>query len=293
MYIIPTNGPTVTIFAPNDCDNHCPFCVSKSQYDKFESDPETVIKSINRLDKISPKCDLVISGGEPLKNLDWLENILQTIKTLNKNGSEHKLYIDTTLPVSKQDIFRLNKWRKVITGINVARYIGNYIKESNDILISLLTIPVRITCVLYDEEEGLYAKEIIDRFKDYKNVVGFQFRDDYTNVHYEDLYNCNWNGRLNKLLEGLNVSIDSCEFDFTSTDWTCTISSSPNITFYRTMINSKIVYTNVVDPNGKALSDHIEINNIIIAPNGDIYDDWIGCGQLLNLRKYRKDVMSK
>ena len=29
MYKVPKNGATVTIYAPYDCGNNCPFCVNK------------------------------------------------------------------------------------------------------------------------------------------------------------------------------------------------------------------------------------------------------------------------
>ena len=94
MYIVPKNGATVTIFAPYDCGNNCPFCVNKKEYKENPNfNLEEVKNSIKKMDRITPNCDYVITGGEPLADLDKFEKIVLTIKELNLNGSNHKLFL--------------------------------------------------------------------------------------------------------------------------------------------------------------------------------------------------------
>jgi organic radical activating enzyme len=280
MYKVPKNGATVTIFAPYDCGNNCPFCVNKKEYKENPNfDLEEVINSITIMNKITPNCDFVITGGEPLADLDKFERIVLTIKGLNLFGSNHKLFINTTLPIKREDIDRINKFKDTITCINISRHINKYVKECDDELIKLLEVPVRINCVLYTEKEALYADKLINRFKDFKNVTGIQFRDNYIGVGYDNLYNCYENKRLDNLLKGLRVDVNDCKFHFTSFRWDCEISKKPLIKFHRTMCYSKI-------PSG----DLIEINDVIINPRGDILDDWNEYGELLNLVEYMKGV---
>ena len=61
-------GATVTIFVPYDCRNHCPFCVNKQEYAHAEGfSVEAILKSIAVMDEITPRCDFVFTGGEPLR----------------------------------------------------------------------------------------------------------------------------------------------------------------------------------------------------------------------------------
>ena len=63
-------GATVTIFVPYDCKNHCPFCINKGEYaDLTGFSAEKICQSIRRMDAITPRCDFVFTGGEPLADL--------------------------------------------------------------------------------------------------------------------------------------------------------------------------------------------------------------------------------
>lgn len=280
MYKVPENGATVTIFAPYDCGNNCPFCVNKKEYKENPNfNLSEVVNSIVRMDWITPDCDYVITGGEPLADLYKFERIVLKIKELNLQGSNHKLFVNTTLPIKREDIDRINKFKDTITCINISRHINKYVKECDDELIRLLEIPVRINCVLYTEEEALYADKLINRFKDFENVTGIQFRDNYIGVKYDNLYNCYVNKRLDNLLKRLGVDVNDCKFHFSSFRWDCEISKKPLIKFHRTMCYSKI-YNNGL----------IEVNDVIINPRGEILDDWNEYGELLNLVEYMEGV---
>ena len=280
MYKVPKNGATVTIFAPYDCGNNCPFCVNKKEYKENPNfNLAEVINSIVRMDWITPNCDYVITGGEPLADLDKFELLVLKIKELNLKGSNHKLFINTTLPIKKEDIDRINKFKDTITCINISRHINKYVKECDDEFIRLLEVPVRINCVLYTEKEALYANKLIDRFKDFENVTGIQFRDNYIGVGTNNLYNFYDNERLNNLLKVLGVKFDNTKIHFNSFRWDYKVLETPLVKFHRTMCYSKVRH-----------SDSVEINDVIINPRGDILDDWNEYGELLNLNEYMKGI---
>ena len=54
---------------------------------------EKICDSIERMDGITPYCDFVFTGGEPMANLDSLQVMLDKIPTT------HRVFINTTLPV--------------------------------------------------------------------------------------------------------------------------------------------------------------------------------------------------
>ena len=116
-------GATVTIFVPYDCKNHCPFCINKEEYgDMTGFSLEKIVQSIRRMDAITPKCDFVFTGGEPFADIKKLQIMLDEIPTT------HRVFINTTLPVSKcqteEDILAFAERNKhKITCINVSRHI--------------------------------------------------------------------------------------------------------------------------------------------------------------------------
>ena len=87
-------GATVTVFVPYDCHNNCPFCINKREYaDCSTFSLEKIIESIRTMDAITPYCDFVFTGGEPLADLESLQKMLDVIPPT------HKIYINTTFPV--------------------------------------------------------------------------------------------------------------------------------------------------------------------------------------------------
>ena len=87
-------GATVTVFVPYDCNNHCPFCINKQEYEHPEGfSLEKICESIRVMDAITPRCDFVFTGGEPMANLDSLQVMLDCVPTT------HRVYFNTTLPV--------------------------------------------------------------------------------------------------------------------------------------------------------------------------------------------------
>ena len=89
-YVTREGGATVTVFVPYDCNNHCPFCINKAEYaDTSSFDLDEVIRSIRIMSVMTPECDFVFTGGEPLANLEALGVMLCAVH--QKDTNHHTL----------------------------------------------------------------------------------------------------------------------------------------------------------------------------------------------------------
>ena len=272
-------GATVTIFVPYDCKNNCPFCINKAEYANMEGfSVEKIIKSIERMDAITPYCDFVFTGGEPFADMASLQRMLDKIPTT------HKVYINTTLPVfenqSEEDIIEFTrKNRHKITCINISRHMQHYVQESNDSMLSKLFVPFRINCVLYKDYP---ADRIVPYLERFHKVPGasIQFRFDYTATTPENLYD----QAGDKILSDLNAiapytGLDGCRmrcgfhFDYHGME----------LTYHKTLPYSTIVEKDPID----GVTYDI-LYDILIKQNGDIHSDWDG--KLLDVDAYEKVV---
>ena len=267
-------GATVTVFVPYDCGNHCPFCVNKEEYSSLEGfSIEKICESIERMDAITPRCDFVFTGGEPFANLESLQVMMDKIP------SSHKIYINTTLPVSQlqseEDIIRFTeKNRNKITCINVSRHLVKYVQESNDELLGKLAVPFRVNCVLYKN----YPKDdLIPYLERFRKIPGasIQFRFDYTATTPENLYDEEHDKILNDLKKfarytGLDGCRMRCGFHF---DY-----KGMELTYHKTL-----PYSTIVETEGHTTYDILY--DILIKQNGDIHSDWDGTP--LDVNAYR------
>ena len=275
-YICNKQGATVTVFAPYDCKNACPFCINKKDYKKNQSyDIEHVKNSMIAMDKITPNCDFVFTGGEPLADIAIFTDLVNVIKSFNMNGSNHKLFVNTTLPIKFEDIERLNTLKDTITEFNVSRHLKKYVEETPDEWIELLKIPVRINCVLFAIKDKAEIIAFLDRWANFSNITSIQFRDNYINVHEDNLFNFKDNIIMVTLIEILGNNFKYNEEEFR---WNIVWNHVP-ISFHRTQCYSKI-----------KTDENIIIGDIIIDPRGNIMDDWNEFGEPLNLDKYKKAI---
>ena len=145
-YITRKGGATVTIFVPYGCENNCPFCINKAEYsDVSNFNIYEILKSIRIMHAMTPECDFVFTGGEPLMNLEYLQMMLDEIPLT------HKIFINTSLPItSKHNIDELSQFINVnyhngkITGLNVSRHLYSFVKECSDEIFEKLDFTVRI-----------------------------------------------------------------------------------------------------------------------------------------------------
>lgn len=267
-------GATVTIFVPYDCQNNCPFCINKEEYDDMTGfSEEKIIESIHVMDEITPNCDFVFTGGEPFSNMQSLQRMIDHIP------NTHRLFINTTFPVfadrTPQDMLDFCEHNKdKITCINISRHLVKYVEESDDELIAQIPVPTRVNCVLYKNYPRERLIDYLDRFNKYG--IPIQFRFDYTDTTPENLYD-----RENDM-----IYKDLCEFcDYTGLDG-CRMRcgfhydyKDLELTYHKTLPYSTIVET------GEDGVTYDILYDILIKQNGDIHGDWDG--KILDVEKYR------
>ena len=272
-------GATVTVFVPYDCGNHCPFCINKGEYaDLTGFSADKICESIAVMDSITPACDFVFTGGEPFADLKTLQRMLDCIPTT------HKVYINTTLPVSanqsEDDIVEFTRRnRHKITCINISRHMQRYVVESNDTLLRRLEVPFRINCVLY---KNYPAEQLVPYLERFLPIPGanIQFRFDYTATTPDNLYDQEHDRILADLRNiarytGLDGCRMRCGFHF---DY-----KGMELTYHTTLPYSTIVET---DPADGVTYDILY--DILIKQNGDIHSDWTGV--MMDVDAYRKVV---
>ena len=270
-------GATVTIFVPYDCKNHCPFCINKEEYgDMTGFSLEKIVQSIRRMDAITPKCDFVFTGGEPFADIKKLQIMLDEIPTT------HRVFINTTLPVSKcqteEDILAFAERNKhKITCINVSRHMQHYVVESNDSLLARLPVPFRINCVLYKNYPADKLTEYVERWRKYN--IPIQFRYDYTETTPENLYE----EEHDKILQDLKKQftyrgLDGCRmrngFHFEY--------KGLHMTYHKTL-----PYSTIEEKGPDGVTYDI-LYDILIKQNGEIHSDWTGVK--MDVDAYRRVV---
>ncbi len=270
-------GATVTVFVPYDCQNHCPFCINKQEYaDCSGFSLEKIIESIRIMDGITPYCDFVFSGGEPMADLDALQQMLDAVPRT------HKIYVNTTFPCQERTSFDemiafTERNKKKITCMNISRHLVKYVEESPDEVLGRIACRTRINCVLYKKYPTDDLPAYVERFIPYN--IPIQFRYDYTATTPENLYEEENDSILQDLKQKFTyMGLDGCRmrngFHF--------LYKGMHMTYHKTLPYSTIVETDEYGTTYDILYD------IIIKQNGDIHSDWTGVP--MDVEAYRNVV---
>ncbi len=272
-----TGGATVTVFVPYDCGNHCPFCINKAEYaDPHGFSLEKIMDSIRTMDEITPFCDFVFTGGEPLADLDALQLLLDSVP------ATHRVFINTTLPVFQGRDERelaefLNGNGDKLTCVNVSRHLYKYVEECADHIFSGIRVPTRINCVLFGDHPPEKLLRFVRRFGKYR--VPIQFRSDYTKITLESLYTEEGDSILADLrsilrptlLEGCRIR---CNYEFVDGDHL--------VSYHKTLPYSTIVDT---DPDGQTWDI---LYDVLIKQDGTLHSDWDGT--VMDVDAYRRVI---
>lgn len=256
-------GPTVTLFVPYDCNNACPFCVNKDEYrDTSDFNLDRCYDSLDILNRIFPHNDVVLTGGEPLADLDTLRDILNHI------SDRHNIYINTTLPTndhqSEEDIANvLNEYADKISCVNVSRHIKHYVKECSDDIFGMLKFRHRINCVVFEDTDPAHLCAFLDRFEGQE----VQLRANYSKLTLDNVFDTEHDD-LFKLISGIARYEGQLEQELFRTGYVFNYNGNTKVTYHKTLPFSKV--------NGK-------VGDIIIRQTGIIYDDWNNYGEELNI----------
>ena len=253
----------LTIHVPFDCPNNCVFCINKKYYSNKNISAPKVIESIKDITNRVPLGDVVISGGEPTANVKLLETIIRSIKS-------PRIFINTTLLNNTYEEFREFLKKGLVTGISVSRHTDKYTSDlqtmhnlatDQQILALKKFTNVRVNVTLTDTTS---INGVIERWSD--NDIVVNFRKDFTKTNTETLHDhtvCDSIFISNSKYLGsvLATQCDVCDsrrliFDFNDTN---------TYYFHRGLENTSIELDNM-----------IEVNDIIIMPDGTICYDWDG-----------------
>lgn len=256
-------GPTVTMFVPYDCNNACPFCVNKDEYrDTSDFSIDRCYKSLDILNRIFPFNDIVLTGGEPLADLEILQDILNHIE------NTHNIYINTTLPTNdNQDESKiasiLNRFKDRISCVNVSRHLRHYVKECSDDIFKMLELRHRINCVVFEDTDKEHLKAFFERFRGHE----IQLRANYSKLSLDNVFDTK-NDDLFRLISSICEYQGQLEKELFRTGFMFKYKDDTTVTYHKTLPYSKI--------DGK-------VGDIIIRQTGYIYDDWNNYGERLDL----------
>ena len=269
-------GATVTVFVPYDCNNHCPFCINKREYaDMHGFSLEKICDSIRLIDSITPNCDFVFTGGEPMANLESLQTMLDCIPTT------HRLFINTTFPVmndySTEEMLAFAERNKhKISCFNISRHMKKYVEESPDEVIARIPTKKRVNCVLYKNYPADQLTAFADRFGEYK--IPIQFRYDYTETTPENLYDESNDHILSDLkhyltYKGLDGCRMRCGYHFEY--------KGNHLTYHKTL-----PYSTIIEKGDDGITYAI-LYDILIKQTGLLVSDWTDDRPPLDIEAYR------
>lgn len=258
------NNLAVTLFVPWDCGNNCPFCTTKQEYkDNANFSLNKQINTLYQIWGIDDVKDIVITGGEPLANLDGLTNLLTAITSMSMlksknvyiNTSEHflgsKTAIDGYLKIFMQ-------FKGIIKGVNVSEHISFNLAKGNSQLLEVLhqcNIPVKLNCVLTGNENYSKLFEFVYLWQ--KQVNTISFRRDYRTVKTDD----DLRGEDSTLL-----TLQDIFGDYTSGG--CEVCNDD------VFKGGKVHYHRGKEKTLIEKKSHLIVNDIIIKQDGSLYLDW-------------------
>ena len=247
-----------TIFVPVVCGNNCSFCTSKKDYEGFVYSPEYLNKIlswiylINTNDLVS---EFVISGGEPIMDLDILKEIVNTC--------EKPVYINTSLPRVKNiyDVIKFINETDKIKGINISRHIGvkHDVAVYGTDIIDMINKPIRINCLI--NEQNFSIKKIEQMLSKYavRDNIMLNLRADCRTIT---------DANLKTQDEIFTSLINKYTYLGSSNCLVC------NSCHFETEDNKIICYHRGIEQSAVITKNRVYVNDVIINMYGDVFYDW-------------------
>lgn len=244
-----------TIFVPYDCDNNCPFCTSKAMYgelkDKFNV--EEIIHKITMLNLNDNIQEYVLTGGEPLANIDLLKKIIEPMTK--------RVFINTTLPAYAhidEAIDYINNEPK-IAGVNISRHL-NYRFDgptsTNDKL-DKIQKNIRINTILPTELNTDKLMRFIEAYSTPTRLINL--RADYRKIDTTTLKD------RNHIVDFLAE-----KFNYLGTT-TCLVCNSE---FFGMENGNQVCYHRGLQYSSYQVGNKCYVNDVLITPDGKIFKDW-------------------
>lgn len=184
---------TAHVYVPYNCGRKCPFCESRLMYDTMDTSLDRTLDVLKRIAESDIE-DIMITGGEPCSNLEYLDRMLTVLK-------DKIVYVNTLFPSeTASDIARLlDVEHPCVKGLNISRHSDTYEKDAaflhapaEDDILGSLKVPVRINCVIQNQNASAqWVNAVVQRWeKQYrrKNNLEIHFRENFNNVTAQTLH---------------------------------------------------------------------------------------------------------
>lgn len=255
---------SATIYIPVDCSNSCAFCSSKELY-SGNINVSDILSKVSLLANSIVE-EIVITGGEPMESIEILELIVTKLK--NK-----RIYINTSL-INKNlvEFIELVNERDCIKGVNISRHAGNYENDckvlcniAEDSVMNYIKKPVKINVVIpyRTELSEKFVEDVLTRWSVLLNHkdIHVTFRENFNSITLSELHSMQDEKifALNRL--GNYVGHTMCNVCDT-------------VHFYSE--KHEIMYSlhRGIATTSIAFGDNIEVNDIILFPDGTLSYDW-------------------
>lgn len=255
-YIAGRVNLAATIFVPVKCGNNCPFCSTNQMYEGFVFTDEimnNIIEKIHLCNDSNVVNEFVITGGEPLMNLDILKQII--------NECEKPVFINTSFPIVKnidECIDYINSEHK-IHGISVSRHIGvaHAVKTVGIEYLDKIKKSVRINCVV---NESMLGDNLIKFIYEYSSPYRMiNLRADYRTITTDNL----------KSRDTIDVwLLDHFRYEGANGCLVC------NSEFFSDDDQTVICYHRGIEHSCVKCKNYCYVNDIIIDMYGNMFKDW-------------------
>ena len=182
-----------TVYFPADCKNDCKFCTSKIFYKENRPNREKVLEWLRALGA-SDVSEIVFTGGEPMTDLELLNEMLEICKDKN-------VYINTTfLENGKDEFINLVNRHTCVKGVNISRHTDSFKTDSimlkgigSDEELLKINTNVRINCFVGEKISEDRMLRVLNRWEKIwenkeDNRLDVSFRHDYNTVTPETLH---------------------------------------------------------------------------------------------------------
>ena len=254
-----------TVYFPHDCKNNCKFCTSKVFYESNVPNREKVLDWLRAFEN-SDLSEIVITGGEPMSDLNLLREMLYLCR--NKN-----VYINTTfLEKGKEEFIELVNTFKNIKGVNISRHCETYEQDclvlneiARDEDLIRLNTNVRINCFVGDKISVDKMARIIKRWEPIweqkkDQSLDLSFRHDYNKIVPETLHALDTESifAATELADYYGrVYCHACDKVLFKTK------KGMNFRIHRGLQNTRIKIGNI-----------IEMQELVLFPDGSLCTDW-------------------
>jgi hypothetical protein cdifQCD-7_20152 len=271
------NNLALTIFVPWNCSKNCNFCTTKKEYNQELSNIKDIKRLMNRtLKKITFITDIVISGGEPLDNVNELYSLIKDI-----DKSKYHIFVNTSFPkIEESNLDVFYKIIKLVDGFNVSRHFQHNYEhfcsfEEIQELIGGKT-KVRINILLQHQIDTLKIKEFIpfldyiEKIKSYE-IFDIQLRANYLKTSANDN---DTEFMLHNDIDKTSLYLKSAyESDLKFHKTGCPVCSTISIPYncFSVISYHKGLKSTLIEKDG-----YYQVNDVIIMPTGNLKLDWDG-----------------